>query len=258
MSDYTTIKVSTDGRVGTITLNRPEALNALNLTLMGEVVAAMEAFDADTGIGAIVLTGSAKAFAAGADIKEMSAKSHADVVNEDMISHWDRLIGVRTPKVAAVSGYALGGGCELAMMCDLVVAAESAKFGQPETNLGIIPGLGGTQRLTRAVGKAVAMDLVLTDRMLSAEEAASYGLVSRVVPTDDLLTAAADVAAKIAAKSLPVVYAAKESVDRAFETTLREGLMFERRAFHACFAFEDRAEGMAAFVEKRKPEFKNR
>ena len=258
MTDYTTIQVATDGRVGTITLDRPKALNALNLTLMGEVVAAAEAFDADPEIGAIVLTGSEKAFAAGADIKEMGSKTHSEVVLSDLLSHWDRLIGVRTPIVAAVSGYALGGGCELAMMCDLVIAAESAKFGQPETNLGIIPGLGGTQRLTRAVGKAVAMDLVLTDRMLSAEEAASFGLVSRVVPTEELLTQAAEVAAKIAAKSLPVVYAAKESVNRAFETTLREGLMFERRAFHACFALDDQSEGMAAFTEKRKPDFQHR
>ncbi|MEV7431736.1 MULTISPECIES: enoyl-CoA hydratase [unclassified Nocardioides] len=258
MPSYETIQVTREGRVGTITLDRPKALNALNAQLMTEVVAAAEELDADRGIGAIVLTGSERAFAAGADIKEMAEQSYADMALGDWFADWDRFASLRTPVIAAVSGHALGGGCELAMMCDMVLAAESARFGQPEINLGVFPGIGGTQRLTRAVGKAVAMDLILTGRTLTAQEALAVGLVSRVVPTEELLTQVAEVAATIAEKSLPVLYATKEAVNRAFETTLAEGVRFERRTFHAAFALEDRTEGMGAFVEKRKAEFKHR
>lgn len=258
MTDYQTIQVSQDGRVGTIVLDRPKALNALNTDLMHEVVEAVLAFDADPGVGAIVLTGSERAFAAGADIKQMAEQSYADVVRGDLFAPWDRLATRRTPIVAAVAGYALGGGCEVAMMCDIVLAGDTARFAQPEINLGTFPGIGGTQRLTRAVGKAVAMDLVLTGRMLTAEEALAVGLVSRVVPAAELRAVADEVAATIAAKSLPVVYAAKEAVDAAFETTLAEGIRFERRTFHATFALEDRTEGMTAFVEKRDPDFQHR
>jgi enoyl-CoA hydratase len=253
-----TILVTREDRVATITLNRPEALNALNVQLMTELVAAATELDADPGVGAVVITGSARAFAAGADIKEMAAQSYADVMLGDWFGPWDRLASLRTPLIAAVAGHALGGGCELAMMCDLVLAADTARFGQPEINLGTFPGIGGTQRLTRAVGKAVAMDLILTGRPVKADEALALGLVSRVVPADSLLTVAAEVAATIASKSLPVVYAAKEAVNRAFETTLAEGVRFERRTFHATFALEDRSEGMAAFVEKREPTFRQR
>ncbi|MDN4161796.1 enoyl-CoA hydratase [Nocardioides abyssi] len=258
MSSYETIQVTREGRVGTITLDRPKALNALNAQLMTEVVAAAEELDADRGIGAIVVTGSERAFAAGADIKEMAAQSYADMALGDWFAAWDRFASLRTPVIAAVSGHALGGGCELAMMCDMVIAAESARFGQPEINLGVFPGIGGTQRLTRAVGKAVAMDLILTGRTMTAPEALAVGLVSRVVPTEELQTQVAEVAATIAEKSLPVLYATKEAVNRAFETTLAEGVKFERRTFHATFALEDRTEGMGAFVEKRTAEFKHR
>ena len=255
---YENILVDTDGRLGLITLNRPKALNALNQDLMREVVAAAEAFDADAGIGAILLTGSERAFAAGADIKEMAAASYQDVFLADFFGLWDRFASLRTPVVAAVSGYALGGGCELAMMCDLLLASETAKFGQPEITLGTIPGIGGSQRLTRAVGKAKAMDLILTGRQMDAEEAERSGLVSRILPAEGFLDEAKATATKIASMSLPAAYVAKEAVNVALETTLAEGVRFERRTFHATFAFDDRVEGMAAFSEKRKPDFKHR
>jgi enoyl-CoA hydratase len=249
------IIVERRGRVGVITLNRPHALNALNFALGVEVVAAATEMDTDPGIGAIVLTGSEKAFAAGADIKEMAGRGYADVIREDFFSAWDRFAAVRTPTIAAVSGYALGGGCEVAMMCDLLVAAENARFGQPEITLGTMPGIGGTQRLARAVGKAKAMDLVLTGRLMDADEAERAGLVSRVVATDQLLDETLAIAEKIASMSLPAAYAAKEAVAHAHESTLSAGVQFERRTFHATFALADRAEGMAAFVEKRPPSF---
>lgn len=255
---YENIQVETRDRVGLITLNRPKALNALNEQTMREVVAAAQGFDADPGIGAILLTGSEKAFAAGADIKEMSSQSYADVYLSDWFAHWDGFTGVRTPTVAAVSGYALGGGCELAMMCDVLIAADTAQFGQPEIDLGVLPGMGGSQRLTRAVGKAKAMDMVLTGRRMGAEEAERSGLVSRVVPADELADQAFEVAQTISTRSLAAAYAAKEAVNSAFETTLSQGVLFERRVFHAAFATEDQKEGMSAFAEKRKAEFKHR
>ncbi len=253
-----TIVVETRGRVGLIRLNRPQALNALNATLKDELLAAAEGFDADPGIGCIVLTGSDKAFAAGADIKEMAGKAYIDVFDADYAADYERLTRVRKPIVAAVAGFALGGGCEVAMMCDLIIAADTARFGQPEIKLGVIPGMGGTQRLTRAVGKAKAMDLILTGRMMDAAEAERAGLVARVVPAASLMEEAMKVAETIAAMSLPSVLSAKEAVNRAFESPLAEGLRFERRVFHALFATEDQKEGMAAFVEKRAPKFKNR
>jgi len=253
-----TIVVETRGRVGLIRLNRPQALNALNATLKDELLAAAEGFDADPGIGCIVLTGSDKAFAAGADIKEMAGKAYIDVFDADYAADYERLTRVRKPIVAAVAGFALGGGCEVAMMCDLIIAANTARFGQPEIKLGVIPGMGGTQRLTRAVGKAKAMDLILTGRMMDAAEAERAGLVARVVPAASLMEEAMKVAETIAAMSLPSVLSAKEAVNRAFESPLAEGLRFERRVFHALFATEDQKEGMAAFVEKRAPKFKNR
>ncbi|KQW45014.1 enoyl-CoA hydratase [Nocardioides sp. Root1257] len=255
MRAYENIRVEQRGRVGIITLDRPKALNALNVALGAEVVDAAAAMDADPGIGAIVLTGSEKAFAAGADIKEMATRGYADMVREDFFAGWDRFAAVRTPTIAAVSGYALGGGCEVAMMCDLLIAAESARFGQPEITLGTMPGIGGTQRLTRAVGKAKAMDLILTGRMMDAEEAERSGLVSRVVPTESLFEETFAIAEKIASMSLPATYAAKEAVAHAHESTLASGIRFERRTFHATFALADRAEGMAAFSEKRPPRF---
>ncbi|NEA30221.1 enoyl-CoA hydratase [Streptomyces sp. SID13031] len=258
MSNYENIIVTRDGRTATITLDRPKALNALNEALMYEVVAAALELDADRGVGAIVLTGSERAFAAGADIKEMQAQSYQDMYLSDWFTAWDRLAAVRTPLIAAVSGYALGGGCELAMICDILIAADTAKFGQPEITLGVIPGIGGSQRLTRAIGKAKAMDLILTGRTIGAEEAERAGLVSRVVPAATLLEEAAAVAHKIAEMSLPAVYVAKEAVNRAFESTLAEGILFERRTFHATFALDDRTEGMTAFIEKRKPDFTHR
>ncbi|RAU98073.1 enoyl-CoA hydratase [Mycolicibacter senuensis] len=255
---YETILVDRDGRVGTITLNRPQALNALNSQVMNEVTTAAAEFDADPGIGAIIITGSAKAFAAGADIKEMADLSFAEVFAADFFAAWSKLAAVRTPTIAAVAGHALGGGCELAMMCDLLIAADTAKFGQPEIKLGVLPGMGGSQRLTRAIGKAKAMDLILTGRTIDAAEAERSGLVSRVVPADDLLTEAGKVAATIAGMSLSAARMAKEAVNRAFESTLAEGLLYERRLFHSAFATEDQSEGMAAFTEKRAPNFTHR
>ena len=255
---YEAIVTKTNGRVGTITLNRPEALNALNRALIAEVVHAAKSFDQDSEIGAIVITGSEKAFAAGADIKEMATQGYADMFLNDPFEGWSDFGGLRTPVIAAVAGFALGGGCELAMMCDIVIAADTAKFGQPEINLGIIPGIGGTQRLPRAIGKAKAADLVLTGRMMTADEAERAGLVSRVVPATQLLDEAAEVAETIASKSLPVVYAAKAALQAAQETSLEEGLRFEKQAFTASFALEDQAEGMEAFTEKRKPRFTHR
>jgi len=256
---YQNILVETRGAVGLITLNRPKALNALCDALVREMGAALDAFEADAAIGAIVITGSERAFAAGADIKEMAGRSYMDVYLADFITQgWERVTTCRKPVVAAVAGFALGGGCELAMMCDTIIAAETAKFGQPEITLGVIPGAGGTQRLTRFVGKAKAMDMVLTGRMMDAAEAERSGLVSRIVAPEKLLDEALAVAARIAELSRPAVMIAKEAVNRAFETTLAEGVRFERRAFHSLFATEDQKEGMAAFVEKRKPAFKNR
>ncbi len=258
MTNYDTILVEQRGRVGVITLNRPQALNALNLTLMREVVAAIEAFDTNDGVGAIVVTGSERAFAAGADIREMVGLTAADVLSTDLFAAWDRLAHVRIPLIAAVAGYALGGGCELAMMCDIIIAADTAKFGQPEITLGVIPGIGGSQRLTRAIGKAKAMDLVLTARTIDAAEAERAGLVARVVPAADLLDVTLDVASGIAERSRPAVIAAKEAVNRSFETTLAEGVRFERKSFWALFALDDQTEGMTAFVEKRPPNWTNR
>ena len=253
------ILVETRGRVGLVTLNRPKVLNALNDSLMNELGDALAAFDADEAIGAIVITGSDKAFAAGADIGVMKDRSFRDVYMGQYITrNWERLRSIRKPVIAAVAGYALGGGCELAMMSDILIAAETAKFGQPEIKLGIIPGAGGTQRLPRAVGKAKAMDLVLTGRMMDAAEAERAGLVSRVVPADRLIDEALAAAAQIAEFSLPSVMMAKEAVNRAYESPLAEGMLFERRLFHALFATEDQKEGMAAFVEKRKPKFKHK
>jgi enoyl-CoA hydratase len=255
--EYATILVEQRGRVGLITLNRPEALNAINSQLLTELLAAATAFDADTGVGAIVITGSERAFAAGADIKEMVDKSYLDMYLSDVFATSDRLTGIRTPLIAAISGHALGGGCELAMMCDILIASETAKFGQPEIKLGVIPGIGGSQRLTRAVGKALAMDLVLTGRTIDAAEALRAGLVARVVPPDRLLDEAMSAAATIAGMSLPVAMLAKESVNAAFETTLSSGLRFERRVFDSLFATDDQKEGMRAFTEKRVPRFTN-
>ena len=256
---FENILVSTKGQVGLITLNRPKALNALCDALVAELGQALDAFEADPEIGAIVITGSEKAFAAGADIKEMKDRSFIEVYTKDFITvGWERVAQCRKPVIAAVAGFALGGGCEMAMMCDFIIAAETARFGQPEITLGIIPGAGGTQRLTRAIGKAKAMDLVLTGRMMDAAEAERAGLVSRVVPAEKLLEEAMAAAEKIAGMSLPIAMIAKESVNRAFETTLAEGIQFERRMFHATFGTEDQKEGMTAFVDKRKPAFKNR
>ena len=256
---YSNILVETRGPVGLVTLNRPQALNALCDALVRELGRALDAFEADEAIGAVVLTGSAKAFAAGADIKEMASRDYMEVYLKNFITDgWERITTCRKPIVAAVAGFALGGGCEVAMMCDTIIAAETAKFGQPEINLGVIPGAGGTQRLTRFVGKAKAMDMVLTGRMMDAAEAERSGLVSRLVPADRLLEEALAVATKIAEMSRPAVLMAKEAVNRAYETTLAEGVRFERRVFHSLFATEDQKEGMAAFVEKRKPRFKNR
>src|SRR3954462_4132495 len=255
---YETIIVETRGRVGIIRLNRPQALNALNSALNAELGSAVAAFDADDGIGCMLITGSEKAFAAGADIKEMVDKSTVDAFLGDFAGPWHATANARKPVVAAVSGFALGGGCELVMQCDVVIAADTAKFGQPEIKLGVIPGIGGTQRLTHAVGKAKAMDLILTGRMMDAVEAERAGLVSRVVPAASLMEEAMKVAETIAAMSLPSLIAAKEAVNRAFETPLAEGIRFERRVFHALFSTHDQKEGMTAFVEKRPPKFENR
>ena len=254
--EYETIIVETKGRVGVIRLNRPNALNALNRALIAELTQAVEAFEADAAIGCMLITGSDKAFAAGADIKEMADKSFIDAYGGNFAADWDRVARARKPVVAAVAGFALGGGCELAMQCDIIIAADTAKFGQPEIKLGVIPGIGGTQRLTRAIGKAKAMDLVLTGRMMDAAEAERSGLVARVVPAAGLMDEAMKVAETIAALSLPSVMAGKESVNAAQESSLAEGLRFERRIFHSLFATEDQKEGMKAFVEKRKPEWK--
>lgn len=245
-------------RVGIITLNRPKALNALNEQTMREVVEAARELDADTGIGCIILTGSEKAFAAGADIKEMASKSGTEMYNLDWFAGWDGLTAVRTPIIAAVNGYALGGGCEVAMMCDFIIAGDRAKFGQPEINLGVTPGMGGSQRLTRAIGKSKAMEMCLTGRMMDATEAESAGLVARVVPADQLLDNALETANLIASKSLVASMMVKEQVNAAYEMPLAQGIMYERRTFHSIFASEDQKEGMAAFVDKRTPEFKHR
>jgi len=255
---YENILVETRGKVGIIHLNRPQALNALNAKLKAELAAALDSFEADANIACIVITGSDKAFAAGADIKEMADKSFIDVYMGNFAGTWDRAAHARKPVIAAVAGYALGGGCELAMQCDLIIAADNAKFGQPEIKLGVIPGIGGTQRLTRAVGKSKAMDLILTGRMMDAAEAERSGLVARVVPAAQLMEETMKVAEAIASMSLPSVLAAKEAINRAFETSLAEGVKFERRVFHSLFATEDQKEGMAAFVEKRPPKFKNK
>ena len=255
---YETITVERDGAVALVRLNRPKALNALNVQLKRELVSALETLDADDTVGAIVITGSEKAFAAGADIKEMQDKSYMDAYLGEHFDGWDRIGETRTPLIAAVAGYALGGGCELAMMCDLLIAADSARFGQPEIKIGTFPGLGGTQRLARFVGKARAMDMCLTGRMMDAEEAERAGLVSRVVPADALLDEAMKAAHTIAGFSRPVVRMAKECVNRAYETTLAEGLRFERRMFFSTFALDDRREGMEAFVAKRAPEWRHR
>jgi enoyl-CoA hydratase len=255
---YETILVETRGKVGLVTLNRPKALNALNSAVMEEVVAALQAFETDEAIGAIVLTGSEKAFAAGADIKEMQEKSYIDMYMADFFAGWDAMTRIRKPIIAAVSGYALGGGCELAMMCDFIIAGDNAKFGQPEITLGVMPGMGGSQRLTRFVGKSKAMDMCLTGRMMDAAEAERSGLVSRVVPAADVVAEAVKAAEKIAGLSMPAVMMNKEAVNRAYETTLAEGLRFERRVFHAMFSLEDQKEGMAAFSEKRPATFRNR
>jgi len=245
--------------IAVITFNRPEALNALNAKMIIEMGRALDQFEADDNVHVIVLTGSEKAFAAGADIKEMADKTFNDAYLGDFISGpWERIDSCHKPVIAAVSGFALGGGCEMAMMCDLIVASDSAKFGQPEITLGIVPGIGGTQRLTRAIGKAKAMDMVLTGRMMDAREAEAAGLVARVVAKDKLLDEAMSMAATIASFSRSTVMMAKESVKRSFETTLSEGVRFERRLFHACFATYDQKEGMAAFIEKREPKFENR
>ncbi|MBX3678604.1 enoyl-CoA hydratase [Cognatazoarcus halotolerans] len=257
--EYENILVESRDRVGLITLNRPKALNALNDALVDEIGKALDRFEADEGIGAIVITGSDKAFAAGADIGAMAEFSYMDAYKGDYITrNWERVKTCRKPVIAAVAGFALGGGCELAMMCDMIFAADTARFGQPEVKLGILPGAGGTQRLPRAVGKAKAMDMCLTARMMDATEAERCGLVARVIPADNLMEETLAAAQTIAAYSLPVVMMIKESVNRAFESGLQEGLLFERRVFHSAFALDDQKEGMAAFVAKRKPEFKHR
>jgi enoyl-CoA hydratase len=256
---YEAIQTERKGRVGLITLNRPKQLNALNPKLMQELGAALQAYDADEGVGAIVITGSEKAFAAGADIGVMKDYSYMDAYMADYITRdWEHIRRIRKPVIAAVAGYALGGGNELAMMCDIVIAADNARFGQPEINLGIMPGAGGTQRLPRAVGKAKAMDMCLTARQMDAQEAERMGLVSRIVPLDKLMEETMAVAERIAGYSLPVVMMLKESINRAYESTLSEGILFERRLFHSQFGLADQREGMSAFLEKRKPSFKNR
>jgi len=257
--EYQHIIVKHQGAIAIVTLNRPKALNALNSELLDELVRALEAIDADDTLHATVLTGSERAFAAGADIKEMASKSYMDMYRENFFAGAaDRIAAIRKPIIAAVAGYALGGGCELAMLCDFIIAADNAKFGQPEINLGVMPGIGGTQRLARFVGKSKAMDMCLTGRNMDAAEAERSGLVARVVPLAELLPEATQVAQKIAEQSLPTVMMTKEAINRAYETTLAEGIRFERRVFHAMFATEDQKEGMAAFAEKRKPAFRNR
>ncbi|WP_063913963.1 enoyl-CoA hydratase [Pseudomonas sp. p21] len=254
---FETILLDIHGKVGLITLNRPQALNALNAQIVGEINQALDQLERDPNIGCVVLTGSAKAFAAGADIKEMAELQYPQIYVDDLFSDSDRIANRRKPIIAAVSGFALGGGCELAMMCDFILAADNARFGQPEINLGVLPGMGGTQRLTRAVGKSKAMELCLTGRLMGAEEAERAGLVARIVPQAELVEEALKVAATIASKSIPVSMMVKESVNRAFEVTLSEGVRFERRVFHAAFATEDQKEGMAAFIAKREAQFKD-
>jgi enoyl-CoA hydratase len=257
--DYRNILVESDGAVATVTLNRPKALNALNSELLDELVHALEAIDADDALHVGVLTGSERAFAAGADIKEMAPRSYMDMFKANVFAQAsERIAAVRKPIIAAVAGYALGGGCELAMLCDFIIAADNAKFGQPEITIGVMPGIGGTQRLTRFIGKSKAMEMCLTGRNMDAAEAERAGLVSRVVPLSDLLPEAKKAAQAIAAQSVPIAMMTKEAINRAYETTLAEGLRFERRVFHAMFATEDQKEGMAAFADKRKPVFKNR
>lgn len=255
---YDTIKTEKRGAVALITLNRPDALNALNSQLVDELIDAVQGFDADDAIGCMVLTGSEKAFAAGADIKEMQPKTYMEVYKEDLFEKANRIAEARKPIVAAVSGYALGGGCELAMICDFILASDTAKFGQPEISLGVMPGIGGSQRLTRFVGKSKSMEMCLTGRMMDAEEAERAGLVSRIIPAADLVEEAVKTAEKIADMSRPVTALTKEAVNRSYETTLAEGIRFERRLFHSLFALEDQKEGMAAFIDKRKPSFKHK
>ncbi|MED7666422.1 enoyl-CoA hydratase [Pseudomonas moraviensis subsp. stanleyae] len=255
---YETILLETRDRVGLITLNRPQALNALNAQLVSEVNHALDTLEADTHIGCIVLTGSKKAFAAGADIKEMAELTYPQIYMDDLFSDSDRVANRRKPIIAAVNGFALGGGCELALMCDFILAGDNARFGQPEINLGVLPGMGGTQRLTRAVGKAKAMEMCLSGRMIDAVEAERCGIVARIVPSDELLDEALKVAAVIAGKSLPIAMMIKESVNRAFEVNLTEGVRFERRVFHAAFATQDQKEGMAAFIGKREAAFQGK
>jgi len=255
---YENIIVETHGRVGVIKLNRPAAMNALNRALIGELTAAIDAFEADANIGCMIVTGSDKAFAAGADIKEMAEKSFMDAFLGNFAADWDRSAHARKPVIAAVAGFALGGGCELAMQCDIIIAADNAKFGQPEIKLGVIPGIGGTQRLTRAIGKAKAMDMCLTGRMMDAQEAERSGLVARIVPLATLMDEAMKAAQTIASMPLPAAMLAKEAVNCAFETPLAEGIRFERRVFHSLFATADQKEGMAAFIGKRAPKFQNK
>jgi enoyl-CoA hydratase len=254
---YETIIVETRGRVLLVTLNRPQALNALNGQLTAELIEAVSAADSDPGIGRIVVTGSEKAFAAGADIKEMQDRTYGEMYASDWFGQWERFTAVRKPIIAAVAGYALGGGCELAMMCDFILAADTVKFGQPEIKLGVMPGMGGSQRLSRFIGKSKAMEMCLTGRMMDAEEAERSGLVSRIVPAADLVEEAVKTAKTIAGMSLPIVMMAKEAINRSYELTLAEGIRFERRLFHSMFATADQKEGMTAFVEKRRPAFKN-
>ena len=256
--DHNVIQVEARGRVGLITLDRPQSLNALNDALAHEVVSALLAFDADPEIGAMILTGSEKAFAAGADIKEMQQKSFVDMFNDDYFGCWDKIASVRKPLIAAVNGFALGGGCELAMLCDFIIAGDGAKFGQPEIKLGILPGIGGSQRLTRLVGRSLAMDMILTGRMIGAEEAKVVGLVARVVPAAELIAIALEAAETIASYSRPAVLLAKEAVNCAEQTSLAEGVRHERRLFQAAFATEGQREGMSAFLEKRQPVFSGR
>lgn len=255
---YETILVETKGKVGIVRLNRPQALNALNTQVQADMTVALDAFEADANIMCVIITGSEKSFAAGADIKEMQAKSYMDAFMGNFAADWDRVARMRKPVIAAVAGFALGGGCELAMMCDFIIAADNAKFGQPEIKLGVIPGIGGTQRLTRAIGKAKAMDLNLTGRMMDAAEAERAGLVARIVPLASLMDEAMKAAEAIAGMSMVALMVAKEAVNVAFETTLQQGIAFERRTFHALFATHDQKEGMAAFVEKRPAKFENR
>ena len=255
---HETLLVETDGPVGIITLNRPDALNALNSKLCGELIDQLGAWDKDPSIGCVVLTGAGRAFAAGADIKEMAPRSYMDAYKDDMFAAFEHAVSsFRKPIIAAVNGFALGGGCELAMLCDFILASEAAKFGQPEINLGVMPGIGGTQRLTRYVGKSKAMEMCLTGRMMDAAEAERAGLVSRVVPADKLLEEAKTAAKKIASQSRPIAMMTKEAVNAAYETTLRQGVLFERRLFHSMFSTDDQKEGMAAFVDKRPPKFSN-